>query len=70
MEYLRRFLQKMNLAPSDEQLGRRASVYPEDGRRSTVVAPGLEPGETMDPNAILETSTKLMEFRMIIGSES
>lgn len=32
MDYLRRFLQKIRVLPSDEELGNRAAVYPTDRR--------------------------------------
>ena len=51
------------MAPSDEELGRRQSVYPDDGRRSSQY-----PEEV--PSTFMENSEKLMQFRLLVGSES
>lgn len=62
MDLFRRFLQGVRVAPSDEELGRRSSVYPSEPRKSV-------PNPDEAPSAVLESSDKLMEFRMLIGSE-
>ena len=59
---IRQWLSKVKMAPTDEELGRRQSVYPADGRRSSQY-----PEET--PSIVLENSEKLMEFRMLVGSK-
>lgn len=65
MDWIRRFLQGMRAAPSDEELGRRSSVYPDENRSRKSTQLAYE-----EPNVVLETSEKLMEFRMLVGSES
>lgn len=64
MDWVRRFLQRMRAQPSDEELGRRSSVYPDENMSKSAQAAAYE-----DPNVVLETSEKLKEFRMLVGSE-
>ena len=54
---------KVNMAPSNEELGRRQPVYPPEGRPSAQY-----PAEVA--NATIDSSEKLMEFRMLVGSQS
>lgn len=69
MDYFRRFLQAMRMTASDEKLGEQTAVYPSgppvdnsgENRRSSVYQ-----AEEMR----IETSEKLMEFRLLIGSKS
>ena len=67
MDWIRRFLQRVHVAPSDEELGHRTSIYAEEGksRKSGEMEVAYE-----EPNVVLETSAKLMEFRMLVGSKS
>lgn len=60
---IRKVLATMHVGPSNEELGRRESVYPADGRRSAQF-----PDEVANP--VMETSQKLMEFRLLVGSQS
>jgi hypothetical protein len=61
MDMVRRMMATVNLAPSNEELGRRDPVYPQ-GRRSSQYA-----DEVVNP--VIESSEKLMEFRMLVGSK-
>lgn len=62
MDWIRSFLQGIRAAPSNEELGRRAKVYPDDAQIRKSI-----PGEHEDQ---LQTNEKLKEFRMLVGSES
>jgi hypothetical protein len=61
MEYFRRFLQTIRIKPDDEELGRRTSVYPPDGRQST--------GGYQAEEYPVEENPKLKEFRLLVGSK-
>lgn len=55
-------LQGLRVAPSDEELGRKSSVYPDEPRK-------LQQNGEEAPSTVLETSEKLKEFRMLVGSK-
>lgn len=73
MEYVRRLLQALRVTPSNEARGRSASLYPPtddeagrpsfQSRRQKAMAPELE-----KMSSALNTSDRLLEFRMLLGS--
>jgi len=64
MDIIRGFLQRLRMMPSDEELGRRSSIYPDE----TVDAQSGKPVSIAED--ALATSEKLKEFRMLVGSRS
>ena len=55
MEFIRKLLQRVRAAPSDEELGRRSSVYPDENRSRRTSGQV----EYEEPNIVLETSQKV-----------